>query len=48
MSFDTVLEMQHGKEGYALPEKDRTRVFPHEGEIITAKTGNRFLKYLQS
>lgn len=46
--FDTILDLAHGEEGLARPDKDRTRVFPHEGEIINEDTGKRFYLYLNN
>jgi hypothetical protein len=46
--FDTILDLQHGKDGFAYPEKDRTRVFPKEGSVIDDKIAKAYVEYLKS
>ncbi len=46
--FDTVLELQHGTEGIAVPDKDRTRIITPRGEKVTVETGQKFIEYLNS
>lgn len=44
--FDTVLNFDTAKVGYAIPEKDRTGIFEKNGEMITKDTGLKMLDYL--
>jgi len=46
--FDTILDMQHDKSGFAYTDKDRTGVFPKEGAIIDEKIAKKYLNYLKS
>lgn len=46
--FDTVLDLKHGEEGFATADKDRTRQYHEDGEIITEKVGLKFKKYYDS
>jgi hypothetical protein len=46
--FDIALDFSNENPGYAIPEKDRTGLFERTGEMITAETGKKLLKYLNT
>lgn len=45
--FDIVLDLQHGTEGIASPDKDRTRVIHKDGERISVDMGKRLFEFYQ-
>lgn len=46
--FDTILDLQHDRGGFAYPDKDRTQVFPREGSVIDGKIAKKYVEYLKS
>lgn len=43
--FDIALDFSNEKPGYALPEKDRTGIVPHEGIMIDKKFADKIAAY---